>query len=270
MSENNNTYTDDSFSLYQAHSYTLLIQVETTSFSYAVVHNNRLLASGVNCDLDELAHPKLLSDLLTASYKKVIVGLPATGLTLVPKSLFGEDHVADFARFLDVKDTEKVLAQLLDDQNVIVYKTNEALISAIEKFKLQNTVYTAEGWIKAIAKSSPPDSNLYLQVGKETVQFLYFSSYKLRFYNTFEFKNPDELVYFTAFVAEELGLRPSGTTLVVSGDISYGDVNLTRLTDFYPKIEINGLKVAELTGQTASHKLLALAALSLCGSSEVV
>jgi hypothetical protein len=270
MSENYNNNTDSSFNLYQAYSYTLLIQVEPASFSYAVVHDNRLLTFNLDCDLDELAHPKLLTDLLTAAYKKVVIGLPATGLTLVPKSLFSEEHAGDFARFLDVKETEKVFAQPLDEDNVIIYKTDEQLVSAVKKFGLQNTVYTAKGWIKAIAKSSPPDSNLYLNVGKDYVQFLYYSSYKLRFYNTFEFKNPDELVYFTAFVAEELNLRSSATTLVVSGDIAYGDTYLTRLTDFYPKIEINGLKVAELTGQIASHKLLALVALSLCESSEVL
>ena len=122
MSENNNNYTDNTFNLYQAYSYTLLLQVEASSFSYAVVHNNRLLISAQNCDIDELAHPKQLSDLLSATYKKVIIGLPATGLTLVPKSLFSGDHVADFARFLDVKANEKVFAQKLDDQNMIIYK----------------------------------------------------------------------------------------------------------------------------------------------------
>jgi hypothetical protein len=270
MSEIYNNNTDSSFNLYQAYSYTLLIQVEPTSFNYAVVHDNRLLTFAQNCDLDELAHPKLLTDLLTAIYKKVVVGLPANGLTLVPKSLFSAERAGDFARFLDVKETERVFAQTLNNDNVIIYKTNEQLVSAVKKFGLQNTVFNDKGWIAAIEKSSPPDSNLYLNIGKDHVQFLYYSSYKLRFYNTFEFKNADELVYFTAFVAEELGLRSSFTTLVVSGDITYGDTYLTRLTDFYPKIEINGLKVAEFTGQTASHKLLALVALSLCESSEAL
>lgn len=268
MSDQNNNYTDSSFGLYQAYSYTLLIQVEATSFNYAVVHQNRLVASAEGCDLDELAHPKQLSDLLTGTYKKVIIGLPATGLTLLPKSLFDEEHVADFARFLDVKETEKVFAQNLDDKNIIIYKTSDYITDAVERYNLQNTVYTAEGWIKAIAKSSPLNSNLYLEIGKDTVQFLNFNSGDLRFYNTFEFKNPDELVYFTTFVAQELDLKSEQVTLVLSGDVAVGDKNMSRLTDFYPKIEINGLKGLELPAQITSHKFLALAALSLCGSSE--
>jgi hypothetical protein len=268
MSDNNNNYTDSSFNLYQAYSYTLLLQVEASSFSYAIVHNNRLLVSAQNCDIDELAHPKQLSDLLGATYKKVIIGLPATGLTLVPKSLFSEEHVADFARFLDVKANEKVFAQKLDDQNLIIYKTNADLVAAVEKFNLQNTVYNAEGWIKIIAKSAPPNNKLYLEIGNNTVQFVYFAEGALRFYNTFEFKNEDELVYFTSFVCEELNLKPQYSVLVLSGDIDAGDNNMNRVANFYPKIEINSLRVLELPSQIASHKFLALAALSLCGSSE--
>jgi len=269
MSDNNN-YTDNNFNLYQAYSYTLLLQLEATSFSYAVVNDTHLLVSAQNCDLQELTQPKALNDLLSATYKKIIIGMPASGLTLVPNSLFREEQVSGFARFLDVKDNEKIFAQTLDDVNAIIYKTNENLVSAVEKFGLQNTVYTAKGWIKAIAKSSPPNNNLYLEITKDKVQFLYFALNTLRFYNTFDFKNEDELAYFTSFVADELSLKPQFITLFVSGDVAAGDKNLSRLAYFFPKIELNELKVLELPGQMASHKFLALAALSLCGSSEAV
>jgi len=267
MDDHNNNYTDNSFNLYQAYSYTLLLQVGTSSFSYAVIYQNRLLVSAQNCDLDELVNPRQLSDLLTATYKNVIIGMPAAALTLVPKSLFAEDHIADFARFLDVKETEKVFAQKLNDQNMIIYKTAGALVSAVEKFNLQNTVYKAQGWIKAIEKSNPPNNNLYLEVEKDSVHILYFSTDSLRFYNVFEFKNEEDLAYFTTFVTEELKLKPQYITLVVSGQVDNDDKNMKRLADFYPKIELSSLKVLELPGQIADHKFLALAALSLCGSS---
>jgi hypothetical protein len=270
MNDHDNNYTDNSFNLYQAYSYTLLLQLGASSFGYAVVHQDRVLASAQNCDLNELAHPIQLSELLTATYKKVIIGLPASALTLMPKSLFSVDHVSEFARFLDVKETEKVFVQTLDDQNMIIYKTDGELIEAVERFGLQNTVYTAQGWIKAIEKSNPPDTCLYLEVGKNVVQFLYFSSGSLRFYNTFEFKGEDDLAYFTSFVADELKLKPMQTTLVLSGDIAPGDKCMKRLADFYPRIELNWLRILDLQGQLPAHKLLALAALSLCGSSEAV
>jgi len=268
MSDHNNNYNDNSFNLAQAYSYTLLLQVETTSFSYAVVHQNKLLVSSQNCDLNELSQPNQLSDLLSATYQKVVIGLPATGLTLVPNNLFSENYAADFARFLDVKDHEKALAQTLDERNAIIYKTSASLVNAVEKFGIQNTVYAAKGWIKAIEKSDPPADTLYLEIGNATVQILYIYSGALRFYNTFDFKTTDELAYFTTFVSEELNLKPQNTNLVVSGDVNVGDKHMSRLTDFYSKVELNDLKILELPGQISAHKILALAALSLCASSE--
>src|ERR1700733_10746056 len=150
MDDHTNNFTDNSFTLYQAYSYSLLLQVDLATFSYAFVHQNRLLVYAQNCDLDELAHPKQLSEILTATYRKVVIGLPATGFTLVPKSLFREDHVADFARFLDVRADEKVFAQELNSENNIIYKCPEQLASAVEKFGFANTVFTARGWMQAI------------------------------------------------------------------------------------------------------------------------
>jgi hypothetical protein len=234
------------------------------------VYQNRLLVSAQNCSLNELSRPQQLADLLSATYKKVLIGLPATGLTLVPKSLFSEERIAAFARYLDVKETEKVLAQPLDDQNIIIYKTNANLIAALEKFNLGNTVYTAQGWIKAIAKSNPPSGNLYLEIGKNTVQILYFSLGSLRFYNTFEFATEDELVYFATFVCEELNLKPQQTNLILSGDVGLGDKNMNRLSDFFVKVQLNTTQVLELPGQIPMHKIMSLAALSLCGLSEAL
>ncbi|HZY38130.1 MAG TPA: DUF3822 family protein [Mucilaginibacter sp.] len=266
MYDHNNNYTDNSFNLYQAYSYSLLLQVDLNSFSYAFVHQKRLLVYAQNCDLDELAHPKKLSEILTATYKKVVIGLPASGLSLVPKSLFAEGHAADFARLLDVRPDEKVFAQALDDENNIIYKTPGHIASAVEKFGFENTFYGARGWIRGIAESRPSSSDLYIEIGKNAMQFLYFHGKSIRFYNSFEFKNEEELVYFTSFVCEELNLKPRETTLVLSGDIIVDDKNMRRLGDFFPKIEINRVKVLELPGQIPSHKLLSLSALSLCGS----
>ncbi|MGN6397173.1 MAG: DUF3822 family protein [Mucilaginibacter sp.] len=265
MSDNNN-YTDSSFSLHQAYNYTLLLQVEAASFNYAVVNDRQLLVTAQNCDLQELSQPRTLNDLLSATYKKLVIGMPASALTLIPNSLFQEERVSGFARFLDVRDNEKVFAQSLDDINAIIYKTGDDLISPVQKFGLQHTVYTAKGWIKAIARTNPPNSNLYIEVANDRAHFLYFSLNTLRFYNVFEFKAEDELAYFTTFVAEELNLKPQSITLVISGDVAAGDKNLTRLAYFFPKIELNPLKVLELPGQVQSHKLLSLSALSLCAS----
>ncbi len=266
MSEDNNhnNYHDSNFNLNEALGYTLLIQTKATTFDYAIVDDSRLLVYVQNNPVDELANPKHLKSLLAANYKKVVIGLPATGLTLVPDSLYSDEHAAQYARFLDIGDNEKVLVQQLNNDNKIIYKTAASAVAMVERFGLQNIAYTTKGSIKAIADSYPPAGNLYLELSKDTVQFLYFASGKLRFLNTFEFKNADELVYFTALACDELNLNVQDVTLILSGNVSSGDVHMNRLKDFYPKVELNTLQVVELPAQVAAHKILSLVALSSC------
>jgi hypothetical protein len=254
MNEHLQNYRDKDTSLYQLDgSYTLLLQIYPDSFSYAVVHQHKLAALAINCGPDELADP----------------GLPATGFTLVPNALFSAGHIASFAHFLDVKPAEKIFAQPLDNDNHIIYKVDETVAETAEIFGLEKTCYIAKGWIDAIANYNPSEKNLYLNIGKNQVEILYLADGKLRFYNTFEFRNPVELVYFTSFVAKELELQPQKITLLLSGDVDTDDKNASRLAEFFNRVELNTLHILDLPPHIVPHQILSLAALTLCVSSEV-
>ncbi len=268
MSDNNYNFHDDNFSLDRAHGYTLLLQIDKTSFDYAVSEQNTLVALADNHPLDELSDPQELLDLLSANFKNVVIGLPATGFSLLPQSIFNPDKVADLARFLDVKTDEKVLAQPLDNRNIVIYKTPQAVVNAADEFGLRNTVYTSKGWLNAIARNQPGDRDLYLNIHDTTVEIANFNFSKLRFYNTFEFTGEDELTYFVSLVTDELSLQPAYTYIYVSGDADAGDKNLSRLAEFFGKVELNTIKTLQLPHEIEGHKILSLAALSLCVSSE--
>jgi hypothetical protein len=271
MSENINYYRDNDLIVQQLNSnYTLLLQIYSTSFSYAVVYQHRLLAWAENCDLDLLNEPGNEHDLLSFDYKNIVVGVPSTGFTLIPDTLYNPDKIADLARFLDVKPNEKVFAQQLDDHNHIIYKVDEAVIATAQIFGLQKVVYIAKGWINAIAESKPAANDLYLDIDKSQASVLYFSAGKIRFYNTFEFNNPDELAYYAVFVAQELKLKTEDINLILSGDITIGDKNASRLAEFFNGVEPDHLQVLDLPDSIPSHQILALAALSSCVSSEVL
>jgi hypothetical protein len=264
MSEHRHLYTSNDFSVNQAHNYTLLIQADVRSFSYAVIFEDQLLMWAENHPLSELTEQRLLGDVLTTNYKQVVTGLASTGFTLLPNSLLDANRVADVARLLDVSNTEKVNVRQLDDDNTIIYKLDEALISAVNYLDDIKLNHTAAGWINAIANNSPANHNLYLDISGETVAFLYFKDGKLRFYNTFAFKNKEELAYFCAFVAGELQLQPADITLVISGAINAADPLFTFLGDFFGQVTLNDVQVLDLPQEIERHKILSLAALSLC------
>jgi hypothetical protein len=226
------------------------------------------MAWAEDCDIKLLTEPDDAHDLLSFDYKKVAAGVHPTGFTLIPNALFSEDKLADFARYLDVKPNEKVLAQPLDDDNYIVFKIDNKVAASAEKFGTDNIVFVNKGWVTAIANKLQ-DNNLYLNIDKKQVDILYFANGKVRFYNCFEFTNPDELTYYTSLVTQELQLQPKNLILQVSGDCNVDDKNLTRLAEFFNGVEQNELEVIEHPSTIFPHQLLALGALSLCVSSEV-
>ena len=84
--------------------------------------------------------------MLSADYSKHIVGIPYTGFTVVPASLFNPEKVADFARFLDVKRDEKVFSQQLDADNQVIFKADNSLVNLVaEKFGVNNIVFAPKG-----------------------------------------------------------------------------------------------------------------------------
>jgi hypothetical protein len=270
MSEPTHTYRHDSFNLDQAYYYTLLLQINAASFSYGVVYNNKLIAWDANCSLNELAEPQELDELFTANYKHVVIGLPATDFTLVPTTLYRTDKVAEYARFLDVKPDESVLAQQLDDQNFIIYKTPATLVAGVEKFNLKRSVYSSKGWIRASIQTKPLNSEVFVYTDNGIAEFLNFRDGKIRFYNKFEYKSPDDLLYYAAFVAEELSMQPRHTKLLLNGNVLPGDDYNNKLADFFQNVVFNDLEILELPDELKSQQLLTLAALSLCVSSEVL
>ena len=251
--------------------YTLLIRIGLNSFSYAVAGQGRLLALKENLDLSELSEPTDGNKMLAADYSQYIVGIPYTGFTIVPASLFNPEKVADFARFLDVKRDEKIFSQQLDANNQVIFKADNSLVNLVaEKFGINSIVFAPKGWIKLTAVNNPADNQIFLNVEGKKAEFLNFKEGKLRFYNSFEFMAPDELAYFATLVASELQLQPGNVTLVLSGGITQGDENGIGLDRFFRKLELNTVSALALSGRTAPHDILTLTALSLCGSSEAV
>ncbi|MEO6499879.1 MAG: DUF3822 family protein, partial [Mucilaginibacter sp.] len=230
----------------------------------AITHNNKLLVWG-NAPIDELLNPVELRELLSAGYSKVITGLPATGFTLIPENIYSDEQVKNFARFLNVQADESVFVQQLDSENRIVYKVATNPAEAGDVFGLENTVFGAKGWIKAVAGSNPSDDTLYADISGNRVFFLYYSYGKLRYFNRFEFNNTDELSYYAVLVTDQLKMQPKRTSICLSGELEKGDANTTRLAEFFAGVDSTNLSILQLPNEVEPHHILSLAALALCG-----
>ena len=266
MNEQTHTYRDSTLNMAEADNYTLLLQVNPESFAYAIVEDKHLLACETNCNLNELTHPEQLYERLTAEYKNMVITLPAKAFVLIPVSLFNEDNIAEYARLLDVKDDEKVIAQSLDTQNYVVYKVDEQLLSRVNNYDIKNVVFAPKGWMYAIDRSEPSVTDLFLNISGNQVEFAYYKNNRLRFYNKFEFVSIEDLIYYTVFVSDELELKQQSTALIVSGNVNEEYELYKRLSEYFAVVMINDIRVLDLPANIPSNQILSLSALSLCAS----
>lgn len=266
MNEQTYTYRDSTLNLAEADNYTLLVQVNPDSFAYAIVEDKLLLACETNCSLNELTHPKQLYERLTAEYKSMVITLPAKAFVLIPVGLFNADNIAEYARLLDVKDGEKVIAQQLDAQNYVVYKVDEQLLSKITNYDIKNVVFAPKGWMYAIDRSEPSVTDLFLNINGNYVEFAYYKNNRLRFYNKFEFTSIEDLIYYAVFVSDELELKQNSTALIISGNVNEEYELYKRLSEYFQVVMINDIRVLDLPANIPSNQILSLSALSLCAS----
>lgn len=265
MSEYKYNYRDNSFNTQMAYAYTLLVQVGTQSFDYAVLHENRVIVCEKGSAIGRLANARY-DEVLSAPFKKAIIGISEQGFTLIPEAVFRQDMAANLARFLDVKPQERVLAQPLDAENYIVYKTTDQVLDVVSKaFNVSSTVFASKGSIIAASKNNPSSQEIYinLKLDEEKLEIIYFKGGKLHFYNSFLVKHQDEVPYFIGVVCTELKLDPTVVKVIASGDVADGDVYFSRLSEFF-RTELSTLTPVELPAELAAQQLLPLTSLTLC------
>lgn len=268
MSEQNNQYRDSALNLDQAYYYTLLLLIDSTTFSYAISYRNKVLGFGEGYDVSELKSPAALRDVLNSPFKKVVIGYVSNGFTLIPHHVINQEHAVDFARLLDVKPDEKVLGRVLDDQNYVLCKVDGQLLESADKFSFKDIVFAGEGLVKLIAQNSPKDDMVYLNITGNKADYLNFKADSLNFYNRFEFNSADDLLYFTASIINELGLPAPTVQICLSGNVSATGKTYELLSQYFPNVSINRTQLLEVPSELGSHKLLAIMALSLCASLE--
>ncbi|MBE9586821.1 DUF3822 family protein [Mucilaginibacter sp. JRF] len=265
MNEPTFNYHDEAFGLDAAADYTLLVQLHSNSFTYAVTAGDKLLVCESGHPLDELSAPEELTDLLEADYKQLVIGLPATGFSLIPARVYNEASVADYARLLNVLPTESTFTQKLDTENYIVYKADTRIADLAKKrFGLEYTVFNAKGWVKAIGANAPADDTLYINLLDGRIELLYYRYGKVRYYNSFEYTGDNDAIYFAALAAKAINMEPADVRLVLSGAIESDDELIAAALQYFKTVELNTISTTTLPREIEAQQILSLTALSLC------
>jgi hypothetical protein len=247
----------------------LLLMVEGEKFSFVVLQteSKKVLIWGEDFDSDELENPRSLGVILTAPYSDIKAIVPSSSFFIIPKELYTENGLEDFARFLTLEPGDSILVNELDQNSNVIFKVTESELKTLEnRVDKQNIFFAGKAFSAAIIAAKPDNHNFYVHVEDTQLQLLFMQNSAVRYYNSFEFKNPDELMYFIVLAANELNLDLSETSVFFSGDVNISDKKLQRVSDLLPKIYLNQARIVVLPQGFLPHQILLLSGLTLCGS----
>jgi len=161
---------------------------------------------------------------------------------LVPKSLFNEEHLADYLKFsTKILDTDYIsYDEVIVNESFNVYvpyvNINNFLYERFGRFIFKHYSTILIETILNLEKSST--SKMYVHVSDFHFEIVIVENKKLKLYNTFEYHTKEDFIYYILFTAEQLQLNPEEFPLILMGKITAGDELYTITYNYVRHVEI--------------------------------
>ena len=235
-------FSDPGFNPAYTADFELLVIINQHHFGYAVRHpaTQRLVRVSTGNGLDELWRQQEVAELIASNYKKVNIAIETQSFCLIPNAVFTDEDLLDYTKFLVVKEANVILTdQMESGQNTVIFTAPAEIIHKVTAlYDSPKIEFAPKGWIKTVMQAQLPGQNLYLYLDENRLQLLFPEGKNIRFYNQFDCSNLDELVYYTALVAEQLKLKPAETMLILCGRIEEGSEQQLHLQQFFGKVNL--------------------------------
>lgn len=235
-------YSDPDFDRCDLTKFLLLIILNQDTFSYAVRNpvTQQLVGISTGNSLNQLFGQNENPEILGKSYQKTIVAIQTNSFCLVPDTVFMPENLPDYAAFLSVKEADVVLTdQIENGKNTVVFTFPEVLVEKIKtQFPSVAIQFAPKSWIKTVFAAKLSGQNLYLYIEEKSLKILFPDQENIRFYNQFDCTSTDELIYFTALVADQLKLKPEETNLILCGRVEANGESILRLQHFFKNVKL--------------------------------
>lgn len=175
--------------------------------------------------LERLMHYFDVRDYLQIQFDDILVIHENDLSTLVPDALFNEDYLADYLKF-----NSKILKS--DFISFDTLKRNKSVNVYVPYVNVNNYIYEAFGeftfkhfstiLIDEILKNevNTTSPRVYVHVSKNHFEIIITEKGELQLYNTFEYSNKEDFLYYILFTMEQLKLDTEVVKVVFLGNIS--------------------------------------------------
>jgi len=178
--------------------------------------------------LDALKTTLSNEGILDNSYDNVTIIHDNDLSTLVPKTLFNENHLADYLKFNSkiLKSDFIAYDNIAENNSVNVYvpyiNINNYIYDTFGAFTFKHiSTILMESILQAEKDSN--ENKFYVHVGLKHFEIISVQAGELLLYNTFVYHSKEDFIYYILFTIEQLKLDPETLNLVFIGDIAEHD-----------------------------------------------
>lgn len=217
----------------------LSIQVSLNGLSFCILNDEKksidFLKSffftkklSPNALLDKLQNDFNSEEPLNQDFNDIIVVFKNNLSTMVPKSLFDKDCLADYLKFNNkILSTDFIAFDAIESlDSMVVYvpyiNINNFLYDRFGSFTYKHhTTILLEELIKLGKHTLKP--KMFVYVNKFDFDVVIIEEGQLILYNNFEYNTKEDFIYYILFTSEQLGLNPETFELELLGEIDIDD-----------------------------------------------
>jgi len=138
---------------------------------------------------------------LTKYYDEVVVLHDNNFSTFVPKPLFDENYLGSYLQY-----------------NTKVFETDFFAFDEIEAYEMNNVNTVLVSRLLDLSKNKE-EKQVYIHIQETHFEIVIIANMKLLLYNSFEYKTPEDFVYYLLFTLEQLQLNPESIAVSLLGKI---------------------------------------------------
>jgi Protein of unknown function (DUF3822) len=221
----------------------LVIQISLDGFSYCIVDllnqkisnlNQIVFQTNLETNKNNLAY-RLLSENLTKipdlniKYDEILVLYTNNLNTFVPNPLFDQDYLGSYLQYntkvfeTDFFDFDTIEKYEIHNVYIPYIHINNLLIDHFGHFdyKHSNTILISN--ILPLSKNLDT-KKMYVHVQKNHFEIVVAQNQNLLFFNSFEYKTPEDFIYYILFTTEQLNMDPDNFNLELFGDVIEKDL----------------------------------------------
>lgn len=246
-------------------SYHLLIELNEKSFNYAIIDpEDRSLQALGSYEGSVFNHH---DELFSFNFSTILISTITKSFTFIPEVHYNDKLEHTFVSFLqaDVQ-SDEVFSNFLDKQNIRnIYALNTSLLEKLNQAFSNAKIFTQinpfyEGCVMEGA------AEVNINIKDEHFELLLLNNKELIYYNIFEFRNNEEILYFLLLTLQQKEINSPSVT--VSGNINESSDLYLKLKHSFSSVELNipkrTLQIREEFKQTELHQYFSLLSLHLC------